>query len=34
VKAGHEIPDLESIVERNDRYFVVETPERVAHVVE
>jgi len=26
VKAGHEIPDVETIVERHDSYFVVEKP--------
>ena len=30
----HEIPDIETIVERGDGYFVVEKPEEVAHIVE
>ena len=34
VTAGHEVPDLESIVERHPGFFVVEKPEEVAHVVE
>jgi hypothetical protein len=34
VAPGHEIPDLESVVERHPGYWVVEKPEEVAHVVE
>jgi hypothetical protein len=30
----HEIPDIESIVERHPGYFVIEKPQAVAHVVE
>ena len=32
--AGHEIPDLETIVERGDGYVVVEKPPEVAHIVD
>ena len=31
---GHEMPDLESIVERGEGYVVVEKPEEVAHIVD
>lgn len=34
VMPTHEIPDVESIVEREAGYFVVEKPEAVAHIVE
>jgi hypothetical protein len=34
VKPGHEQPDIERVAERHDRYFVVEKPDEVAHVVE
>lgn len=30
----HEVPDIETIVDRGDGYFVVEKPEEVAHVVD
>jgi hypothetical protein len=34
VRPGHELPDVESIVERGEHYFVVEKPDDVAHVVD
>ena len=34
VAAGHEVPDLESVVARGSGFFVIEKPEEVAHVVE
>jgi hypothetical protein len=34
VVPGHEIPDLEAVVERHEGYFVIEKPEDVAHVLE
>jgi|SRR3954466_10815339 len=34
VAPTHEIPDIESVVERHSGYFVVEKPDDVAHVVE
>src|SRR4051794_18878771 len=34
VRPGHELPDVESIVERGEHYFVVEKPEELAHVVD
>jgi hypothetical protein len=34
VAPGHEIPDIETVVERHSGYFVVEKPDEVAHVVE
>jgi anti-sigma factor RsiW len=30
---GHEIPDLETVVERHDGYFVIEKPAEVADIV-
>jgi len=33
VAPGHEIPDVESVVERHDRYVVVEKPDRVADLL-
>jgi hypothetical protein len=30
----HEIPDIESIIERRPGYFVIEKPEGVSHIVE
>jgi hypothetical protein len=32
VMPTHEIPDVETIVERHDGYFVIEKPEAVSHV--
>jgi hypothetical protein len=34
VAAGHEIPDVEEVVERGSGFNVVEKPEEVAHIVE
>jgi hypothetical protein len=34
VVPGHEIPDLETVVERHGAYVVVEKPADVAHIVE
>ena len=34
VRPGHEVPDVESVVERHEDYFVVEKPGSVAHIVE
>jgi hypothetical protein len=34
VAPAHEVPDVETIVERRPGYFVIEKPEEVAHVVE
>jgi hypothetical protein len=33
VVPGHEIPDVESVVTRHERYFVIEKPEDVADVL-
>ena len=30
----HEVPDIESVVERHEAYWVVEKPEEVAHIVD
>jgi hypothetical protein len=34
VTPTHEIPDVESVVDRHANYFVVEKPEEVAHIVD
>jgi hypothetical protein len=34
VKPTHEIPDVETVIERHDRYFVIEKPEDVAHMLD
>jgi hypothetical protein len=34
VRPGHEVPDLEAVVERAERWYVIEKPEEVAHVIE
>lgn len=34
VLPGHEKPDIEAVVERNDEFLVVEKPDDVAHIVE
>jgi hypothetical protein len=34
VSPGHELPDVETVVDRADGYFVVEKPEEVAHIVD
>src|SRR3954451_15792303 len=33
VAPSHEIPDVETVVERANGYFVIEKPEEVAHIV-
>jgi len=33
VTPGHEIPDVETVIERHQRYFVVEKPTDVADIV-
>jgi hypothetical protein len=33
VVPGHEIPDVETVVERHDGYLVIEKPEDVAHIL-
>ena len=30
---GHEIPDVESVIDRGEGFVVVEKPEQVAHIV-
>jgi hypothetical protein len=34
VVPGHEIPDVETVVERHDGYLVIEKPADVAHILE
>jgi hypothetical protein len=34
VRPGHETPDVETVVERETEFFVVEKPERVSHIVD
>jgi len=34
VAPTHEIPDLETVVERGDGFFVIEKPDEVAHMLE
>ena len=34
VAPTHEVPDVETVVERKPGYFVIEKPEDVSHVVE
>lgn len=34
VAPSHEVPDLETIVEREPGYLVIEKPEEVAHILE
>jgi hypothetical protein len=34
VLSGHELPEIEVVVERTDDYLVVEKPDEVAHIVE
>ena len=34
VTPSHEIPDIETVIERHERYFVIEKPEDVAHIVD
>ena len=33
IAPSHEIPDIETIVERQPGYYVIEKPEEVAHIV-
>jgi hypothetical protein len=33
VRPGHELPDVETVVERGDGWYVVEKPDDVAHIV-
>jgi hypothetical protein len=33
VKPGHEIPEAESVIEREESWFVVEKPDDVDHIV-
>lgn len=33
IAPGHEVPDIEHVVQRGDGYFVVEKPDEVDHVV-
>lgn len=34
VAPTHEIPDVETIIDRRDGYFVIEKPPEVSHIVE
>jgi len=34
VVPGHEIPDVETVVERHESYLVIEKPADVAHILE
>lgn len=34
VVPGHEIPDVETVVERHERYLVIEKPPDVEHILE
>ena len=34
VRPGHEVPDIEEVVEQTEHYTVVEKPDEVAHIVE
>ena len=34
IAPSHEVPDIETIIERKSGYFVIEKPEEVAHIVE
>jgi hypothetical protein len=34
VVPGHEIPDVETVVERHEAYYVIEKPADVAHILE
>jgi hypothetical protein len=33
VKPGHELPDVETVVEREDDFLVIEKPESVDHII-
>lgn len=34
VVPGHEVPDIEEIVQRHEGYFVIEKPESVSHITQ
>jgi hypothetical protein len=34
VRPGHEAPDVETVIERCDAYYVVEKPRAVGHIVD
>jgi hypothetical protein len=34
VRPGHELPDVEAVVERAEAWYVIEKPEDVSHIVE
>jgi hypothetical protein len=34
VRPGHEVPDVEEVIERCDAYFVIEKPAEVGHIVD
>jgi hypothetical protein len=34
VRPGHEHPDVETVVERADEWYVIEKPDDVAHIVD
>jgi hypothetical protein len=34
VRPGHEVPDVETVVDRAEGWYVVEKPDDVAHIVE
>jgi hypothetical protein len=33
VVPGHEIPDVETVIERNEGWWIIEKPGEVAHIV-
>ena len=34
IKPGHEVETVETVIERNDRFYVVEKPSSIAHIVD
>jgi hypothetical protein len=34
IAPSHEVPDVETVIDRKPGYFVIEKPEEVAHIVE
>jgi hypothetical protein len=34
VRPGHEMPDVETVVEREEAWYVVEKPDDVGHIVD
>ncbi len=34
IKPSHEVNEVETVIERTDRYYVVEKPSTIAHVVD